>query len=110
MTVISPPSHLDAADATAGGVGDLLWTWRARRCLSQLDRACEAEVSSRQLGFVETERAQANCEMLLRLAERLDMACASATASCWLAATRRSTPSARWTARTCQQHGSQWMR
>ena len=54
-------------------VGTLLRDWRARRRFSQLDLACEAEVSTRHLSFVETGRAQPSREMLLRLAERLDM-------------------------------------
>lgn len=56
-----------------GSVGELLRSWRARRRFSQLDLACEAEVSTRHLSFVETGRARPSREMLIRLAERLDM-------------------------------------
>ena len=52
-------------------VGDLLREWRQRRRLSQLDLACEAEISTRHLSFVETGRAQPSREMLLHLAEML---------------------------------------
>lgn len=38
-------------------VGELLREWRERRRLSQLDLACEAEISTRHLGFVETAHA-----------------------------------------------------
>jgi transcriptional regulator with XRE-family HTH domain len=52
-------------------VGDLLRTWRQRRRMSQLDLACEAEISTRHLSFVETGRAAPSREMVLHLAERL---------------------------------------
>ncbi|MCY1278564.1 MmyB-like transcription regulator ligand binding domain protein [compost metagenome] len=54
-------------------VGSLLRQWRQRRRLSQLDLACEAEISTRHLSFVETGRAQPSREMLLHLAERLQI-------------------------------------
>jgi transcriptional regulator with XRE-family HTH domain len=73
MAVISSSHSLGAAPDTSGRVGDLLRAWRARRRFSQLDLAGEAEVSTRHLSYVETGRARASREMLLRLAERLDM-------------------------------------
>jgi transcriptional regulator with XRE-family HTH domain len=73
MTTTALHSPIDAGRAATGSVGDLLRTWRARRRFSQLDLASEAEVSTRHLSFVETGRAQPSREMLLRLAERLDM-------------------------------------
>ena len=54
-------------------VGDLLRGWRQRRRLSQLDLASEADVSARHLSFLETGRARPSREMLLRLAERLEV-------------------------------------
>jgi transcriptional regulator with XRE-family HTH domain len=54
-------------------VGELLRVWRQRRRLSQLDLANEAEVSARHLSFLETGRARPSREMLLRLAERLEV-------------------------------------
>lgn len=54
-------------------VGDLLRAWRQRRRLSQLDLACEAEISTRHLSFLETGRAQPSREMVMLLAERLDV-------------------------------------
>jgi transcriptional regulator with XRE-family HTH domain len=57
----------------SAAVGDHLREWRQRRRMSQLDLACEAEVSSRHLSFVETGRAQPSREMILRLAERLEV-------------------------------------
>lgn len=54
-------------------VGDLLREWRRRRRLSQLDLACEADISTRHLSFLETGRSQPSRDMVLRLAERLDI-------------------------------------
>src|ERR1700756_2127337 len=59
--------------ATGQPVGDLLREWRQRRRWSQLDLACEAEISTRHLSFLETGRAQPSRDMVLRLAERLDI-------------------------------------
>ncbi len=41
--------------------------------MSQLDLACEAEISTRHLSFVETGRATPSREMILRLAEQLEI-------------------------------------
>jgi transcriptional regulator with XRE-family HTH domain len=54
-------------------VGDLLREWRQRRRLSQLDLASEAGVSTRHLSFIETGRALPSREMVLTLAEQLDV-------------------------------------
>ena len=54
-------------------VGDLLRDWRQRRRLSQLDLALEAGVSTRHLSFVETGRAKPSPEMVLHLAEELEV-------------------------------------
>jgi transcriptional regulator with XRE-family HTH domain len=53
--------------------GDYLRHWRQHRRLSQLDLAQEAEISTRHLSFVETGRSLPSREMVLRLAERLDV-------------------------------------
>ena len=54
-------------------VGTLIREWRQRRRLSQLDLACDADISTRHLSYVETGRASPSREMLLHLAERLDV-------------------------------------
>lgn len=54
-------------------VGALLRGWREQRRLSQLHLALEAEISTRHLSFVETGRAHPSREMVLRLAEHLDV-------------------------------------
>jgi transcriptional regulator with XRE-family HTH domain len=58
---------------TAQPVGDLLREWRQRRRLSQVDLAGEAEISTRHLSFVESGRAQPSREMVLHLADRLEV-------------------------------------
>jgi transcriptional regulator with XRE-family HTH domain len=55
------------------GAGELLREWRNRRRLSQLDLALEAHVSARHLSFVETGRSQPSREMVLTLAEHLQV-------------------------------------
>ena len=54
-------------------VGDLLREWRRRRGLSQLDLATETEISTRHLSFLETGRSSPSRDMLLRLAEHLQI-------------------------------------
>ena len=54
-------------------VGDHLREWRQRRHLSQLDLAGDAEISARHLSFVETGRSAPSRDMVLKLAERLDV-------------------------------------
>lgn len=60
-------------NATATAVGDHLRQWRQRRRLSQMDLALEAEISTRHLSFLETGRAQPSRDMVLRLADQLDI-------------------------------------
>jgi transcriptional regulator with XRE-family HTH domain len=54
-------------------VGPLLRDWRQRRRMSQMELALEAGVSTRHLSFVETGRSRPSAEMVLHLAERLDV-------------------------------------
>jgi transcriptional regulator with XRE-family HTH domain len=53
--------------------GEHLRHWRQHRRLSQQGLAHEADISTRHLSFVETGRAVPSREMVLRLAERLDV-------------------------------------
>ena len=53
--------------------GELLRQWRRRRGLSQLALALDASVSQRHLSFVESGRAAPSRDMVLRLAEYLDV-------------------------------------
>jgi transcriptional regulator with XRE-family HTH domain len=59
--------------STVVPLGSLLKDWRRRRRLSQLDLALEAGVSTRHLSFVETGRSKPSREMVLHLAEQLDV-------------------------------------
>ncbi len=54
-------------------VGDHLRQWRQRRRMSQLDLACEADISSKHLSFLETGRSQPSRDMVLHLADRLEI-------------------------------------
>ena len=51
----------------------MLREWRQRRRKSQLELSLDAEISTRHLSFLETGRSQPSREMVLRLAERLDV-------------------------------------
>src|SRR5690348_2973329 len=69
-------AHASAARAERAQpahIGDHLREWRQRRHLSQLDLAGDAEISARHLSFVETGRAAPSREMVLKLAERLEV-------------------------------------
>jgi transcriptional regulator with XRE-family HTH domain len=59
--------------AVARPAGDVLREWRQRRRLTQLDLALEAEISAKHLSFLETGRAQPSRDMVLALAEHLEM-------------------------------------
>lgn len=53
--------------------GDLIRTWRQRRHLSQLELSSQVEISTRHLSFVETGRAKPSRDMVLHLADHLDV-------------------------------------
>ncbi|MFI0986568.1 helix-turn-helix domain-containing protein [Streptomyces exfoliatus] len=55
------------------GVGSLLRGWREQRRLSQLELALRADSSARHISFVETGRSRPSEEMVLRLAEHLEV-------------------------------------
>ncbi len=61
------------AHAPERPVGALLRQWREHRRLSQLDLSLRADVSTRHLSFVETGRSAPSREMVLHLADRLDL-------------------------------------
>jgi len=54
-------------------VGEMLRDWRTHRRMSQLLLAAEAEISTRHLSFVESGRALPSREMVMHLAEQLDV-------------------------------------
>src|SRR5215831_1589112 len=57
----------------ARSIGGHLRDWRQRRRLSQLALACEADISARHLSFIETGRSLPSREMVLHLAQRLEV-------------------------------------
>ncbi|MFD3377717.1 MULTISPECIES: helix-turn-helix domain-containing protein [unclassified Streptomyces] len=61
------------ASAVDQGVGPLLRGWREQRRVSQLELALRAGSSARHISFVETGRSRPSEEMVLRLAEHLDV-------------------------------------
>jgi transcriptional regulator with XRE-family HTH domain len=74
MSSVAPTTvPASAAAPDVARVGDLLRDWRHRRHLSQLDLAIAAEVSPRHLSFVETGRSKPSRELLLHLAEHLEV-------------------------------------
>lgn len=72
---MTPTASAPVAPAvvTGNGVGPLLRAWRERRRISQLELALRADSSARHISFVETGRSRPSEEMVLRLAERLDV-------------------------------------
>lgn len=54
-------------------VGEMLRQWRQRRRLSQLDLAIAAEVSARHISLVETGKSRPSADMVVRLADQLDV-------------------------------------
>src|SRR5919201_2329505 len=54
-------------------IATLLREWRERRRMSQLDLALGAGVSARHMSFVETGRSRPSAEMVMQLAEHLDV-------------------------------------
>lgn len=56
-----------------GSAGSLLREWRGRRRLTQLELALDAGISARHLSFVETGRSKPGREMILAVAEQLQI-------------------------------------
>jgi len=66
-------THQNISPIELSGAGPLLRRWREARHLSQLELALEAEVSARHISFLETGRATPSREMVLTLAEVLEV-------------------------------------
>ncbi|MDX3577091.1 helix-turn-helix transcriptional regulator [Streptomyces sp. FL07-04A] len=73
MTVAAIGTQYAPANPGGGGVGPLLRAWRERRRMSQLELALRADSSARHVSFVETGRSRPSEDMVLRLAEQLDV-------------------------------------
>jgi transcriptional regulator with XRE-family HTH domain len=72
-TGTSVSSGRSSGQSSGQGVGPLLRGWRERRRVSQLELALRAGSSARHISFVETGRSRPSEEMVLRLAEHLDV-------------------------------------
>src|SRR5690606_41630844 len=72
-TVPTGPRTPSPSPSAAGGAGPLLRAWREQRRVSELELALRAGSSARHISFVETGRARPSEEMVLRLAEHLDV-------------------------------------
>ncbi|TJZ54379.1 helix-turn-helix domain-containing protein [Streptomyces piniterrae] len=72
-TASAPPPTSPSPESTPAPVGTLLREWRGRRRLSQLELALRADSSARHISFIETGRSRPSQEMVLRLAEHLDI-------------------------------------
>ncbi|MFG2074101.1 helix-turn-helix domain-containing protein [Nonomuraea maritima] len=64
---------MSAVAVQGGSFGELLRSWRQRRRVSQLDLGIEADVSARHISFLETGRSRPSREMVMKLAEELDV-------------------------------------
>lgn len=71
--IVGMKNSAKTVDTSTGAFGPMLKTWRSSRKFSQLDLALEADVSQRHLSFLESGRAQPSREMVLALAEALDI-------------------------------------
>jgi transcriptional regulator with XRE-family HTH domain len=69
MTIV----HSATTTPPTQGVGPLLRAWREQRGVSQLELALRADSSARHISFVETGRSRPSEEMVLRLAEHLEV-------------------------------------
>lgn len=64
---------METTEETATTFGQLLRGWRERRRVSQLDLSVAADVSTKHISFLENERAQPSREMVLSLADQLNV-------------------------------------
>jgi transcriptional regulator with XRE-family HTH domain len=77
--VVDPPHArryartMTTAVSPAPRFGELLRDWRRRRSVSQLELSLDSEISARHLSFVETGRSKPSREVVVRLAETLDV-------------------------------------
>ncbi|WP_155057442.1 helix-turn-helix domain-containing protein [Streptomyces blattellae] len=70
---MTTPASGTAALPADEGIGPLLRAWRERRRVSQLELALRADSSARHISFIETGRSRPSEDMVLRLAEHLDV-------------------------------------
>ncbi|KUO19869.1 helix-turn-helix domain-containing protein [Streptomyces dysideae] len=73
MTTVATGTTASSPTPAGQGVGPLLRAWREQRRVSQLELALRADSSARHISFIETGRSRPSEEMVLRLAEHLDV-------------------------------------
>ncbi|GGX01835.1 helix-turn-helix domain-containing protein [Streptomyces chartreusis] len=73
MTSVPSGNAARVTAPTGQGVGPLLRAWREQRRVSQLELALRADSSARHISFIETGRSRPSEEMVLRLAEHLEV-------------------------------------
>ncbi|MEU3840449.1 helix-turn-helix transcriptional regulator [Streptomyces sp. NPDC028635] len=73
MTTVASGTAASPTAPAGQGVGPLLRAWRVRRRISQLELALRADSSARHISFIETGRSRPSEEMVLRLAEHLEV-------------------------------------
>ncbi|MDO0910343.1 helix-turn-helix transcriptional regulator [Streptomyces sp. DT2A-34] len=73
MTIVPSGAATPATTPAEQGVGPLLRAWRVQRRVSQLELALRADSSARHISFIETGRSRPSEEMVLRLAEHLEV-------------------------------------
>jgi transcriptional regulator with XRE-family HTH domain len=62
-----------STDTSDASIGVLLRQWRERRRRTQLDLALDAGISARHLSFVETGRSKPGAQVILAIAEHLEL-------------------------------------
>ncbi|MFE7931613.1 helix-turn-helix domain-containing protein [Streptomyces sp. NPDC057456] len=73
MSIVPTGTNAAVAAPADRGAGPLLRVWRERRRMSQLELALRADSSARHISFVETGRSRPSEDMVLRLAEHLEV-------------------------------------
>ncbi|WP_055493815.1 helix-turn-helix domain-containing protein [Streptomyces sp. TP-A0356] len=73
MTIVASGAAAPSPAPSDQRIGPLLRGWRERRRVSQLELALRAGSSARHISFVETGRSRPSEEMVLRLAEHLQV-------------------------------------
>ncbi|WLW51027.1 helix-turn-helix domain-containing protein [Streptomyces sp. YU58] len=73
MTIVPTDKAVRTAAPSGQGAGPMLRAWREQRRASQLELALRADSSARHISFIETGRSRPSEEMVLRLAEHLDV-------------------------------------
>jgi transcriptional regulator with XRE-family HTH domain len=73
MSIVASGPTRPSTNPAGKGVGPLLRGWREQRRVSQLELALRADSSARHISFIETGRSRPSEDMVLRLAEHLDV-------------------------------------